>query len=87
MVEGSTIQLRALRFIEENELDFVNARDFFNTSHGSPYDRGTADSYYGRPFNPHKYPKGTYVGDGVTDLTDGELMAYAVGYELGSRLP
>ena len=82
MVKGSTIQLRAQRFIADNKLDITNARDFFDGSHGSPYDRGSADYYYWRPFDPHKYPNGTYVGDPVTDLTEEELMAYSVGYEL-----
>jgi len=82
MLEGSTIQLRAKRFIEENNLDISSARGFFENYHGSPYDRGSADYYYWRPFDPHKYPNGTYNGDPVTDLTEEELMAYAVGYEL-----
>ena len=25
----------------------------YDTSHGSPYDRGRADAYYGRQLNPH----------------------------------
>ena len=29
------------------------------TVHGSPKDRGSADRYYGRPFEPHWYPQGT----------------------------
>ena len=82
MIQESTTQLRAKRFIEENKLDIMNARSFFENYHGSPYDRGSADYYYWRPFDPHKYPNGTYVGEAVTDLTDEELMAYAVGYEL-----
>ena len=31
----------------------------YNAQHGSPFDRGSADSYYGRAQNPHKYPNGT----------------------------
>ena len=27
-------------------------RERFNTSHGKPFDRGSADSWYSRPFNP-----------------------------------
>lgn len=49
--------------------------------HGSPYDRGTADSYYGRGRNPHYYPEGTYNGQEVTDLTPEELEAYNAGYD------
>lgn len=26
-----------------------------NRKHGSPYDRGSADAYYGRGTRPHKY--------------------------------
>ncbi len=51
-----------------------------NKSHGSPYDRGSADAYYGRPMDPHKYPNGTYHGDRVTDLTDKEVAQYNRGY-------
>ena len=28
----------------------------FDRKHGSLYDRGAADSYYGRPRDPHRYP-------------------------------
>ena len=44
--------------------------------HGSPYDRGTADSYYRRPPCPHRK-------DGwarVTDLTPAEVTEYNTGY-------
>ena len=50
--------------------------------HGGPYDRGTADSYYGRDYNPHYY-----VGDtgsspriGLKDMTPDEIVAYTAGY-------
>ena len=49
--------------------------------HGGPYDRGSADSYYGRGRHPHKYPNGTYNGPEVTDLTPEELEAYHAGYD------
>ena len=29
---------------------------------GSPRDRGSADRYYGRPYDPHYYPYGTGKG-------------------------
>lgn len=51
-----------------------------DTSHGSPYDRGSADSYYGRKRNPHKWPEGTGNGKKVI-LTDTEEIAiYLLGY-------
>lgn len=49
--------------------------------HGSPYDRGQADSYYGRAKDPHYYPEGSYQGERITDLTDDELEAYHAGYD------
>ena len=54
-----------------------------NKSHGSPYDRGGADSYYGRPMKPHWWPAGTYKGWAVIaeDMTDVEIEEYYQGYE------
>lgn len=73
---------KAQEFIAENNVHCGNFRDFFEKYHGSPADRGSADYYYWRNFNPHKYPNGTYNGPEVTDLTEEELLAYAVGYEV-----
>ena len=51
--------------------------------HGSPQDRGSADAYYHRPYDPHYY-----VGDSITservekdNMTVGEIEAYKYGYE------
>ena len=33
--------------------------------HGSPFDRGSADSWYSRERKPHFYPNGTYNGNPV----------------------
>ena len=50
--------------------------------HGGPYDRGSADSYYRRGYNPHYY-----VGDtgssprvGLKDMTPDEIVAYTAGF-------
>ena len=50
-------------------------------THGSPWDRGSADSYYRRAKNPHWYPEGTYHGTKVTDLTEEEVKEYMLGYD------
>ena len=47
------------------------------------YDRGSADCHYGRERYPHWFPKGTYKGDAVTDLTPEEVAEYNAGYESG----
>jgi hypothetical protein len=52
-----------------------------NKAHGSPFDRGSADSYYHRPPNPHYYPQGTGHGERITDLTDAEVKEYLDGYD------
>ena len=47
----------------------------YDTSHGSPYDRGRADAYYGRQLNPHLWLDG--MGrQVVTDLTKEQREAY-----------
>lgn len=53
----------------------------YDDRHGGPYDRGAADSYYGREFNPHYFVGSTYQSPEITDLTPEELEAYTAGYE------
>ena len=48
--------------------------------HGSPFDRGSADCYYRRQFNPHYWPEGTGNGEKITDLTRRELTNYREGW-------
>tara|TARA_R110000787_G_scaffold36957_1_gene94209 strand:+ start:2036 stop:2260 length:225 start_codon:yes stop_codon:yes gene_type:complete len=49
---------------------------------GSPWDRGNSDAYYGRPFDPHYWPDGTYKGTMIplSNMTPFEITAYSVGY-------
>ena len=49
--------------------------------HGGPYDRGSADSYYGRPKEPHYYEWATYDSKKITDLNTKELSEYNQGYD------
>jgi hypothetical protein len=49
-------------------------------AHGSPQDRGSADAYYGRRYNPHYYDD--TVGLIVRELmTPSEIEAYEYGYD------
>jgi hypothetical protein len=59
----------------------------YDASHGSPFDRGSADSYYGRPQSPHKYPNGTGNAPRVEaqDMTLAEMRAYYRGYEYNEQ--
>jgi len=49
--------------------------------HGSPYDRGSADSYYRRPPRPHYFVAGSYTSQEVTELTIEEAQEYYRGFE------
>ena len=53
--------------------------------HGSPYDRGLADRYYGRPEGPHHYPNGTYNTPRIEaeEMTEAERAEYYAGYADG----
>ena len=64
-----------------NKIDFAGQE--INKAHGSPYDRGAADSWYGRPKFPHWYPEGTYNGDviEVNKMSAFEVYQYNKGFD------
>ena len=53
-----------------------------NRKHGSPFDRGGADFYYHRSFDPHYWPKGTGHGTRVEqkDMSLTEQAEYLLGW-------
>ena len=59
----------------------------FDRSHGSPFDRGSADSWYSRPQEPHWYPEGSYNGNRIEskDMSMAELRAYFMGYDYNEQ--
>jgi hypothetical protein len=59
----------------------------YDQRHGGPYDRGSADSYYGRLFDPHYYVEGTGTSPRVElgDMTAEEITAYTAGYNYNER--
>jgi hypothetical protein len=60
----------------------------YEQSHGSPFDRGSADSYYHRGPVPHWYPKGTGHDPRVEarDMSPEEIDAYFAGYNQNEQL-
>ena len=50
--------------------------------HGSPYDRGRADSYYQRQFRPHYFVGDTYNSDEIqqSEMTFEEIEEYIRGW-------
>jgi hypothetical protein len=59
----------------------------YDTRHGGAWDRGSADSYYGRSFDPHYYTAGTAVSARVEmkDMTAAEITAYSAGYSWNEK--
>ena len=55
--------------------------------HGSPWDRGSADSYYMRSKNPHWFPNGTYNDPWIKKemMTPEQVQDYNQGYEDNER--
>ena len=55
----------------------------YDTRHGGPYDRGSADRYYGRPYTPHYYVGGTGLSERIEkeDMTDEQIAAYTAGWD------
>ena len=53
----------------------------YEVEHGSPFDRGSADSYYGRARRPHKGGAGGTSGSVKIQLTAKEIADYMAGYD------
>jgi len=53
----------------------------YDERHGGPYDRGSADAYYRRDFNPHYFEGNTGSGPRIP-IEEGtpEYAAYREGY-------
>ena len=51
--------------------------------HGGPFDRGTADSYYGRGYNPHYFVGDSYNSPRIemAQMSADEIIAYTVGFK------
>ena len=58
---------------------------FVRGTHGCLFDRGSADSYYGRPRQPHYGGVGGDSGPRVDRLTAEEVAEYQAGYDYNER--
>jgi hypothetical protein len=60
----------------------------YNERHGGPFDRGGADSYYGRRSDPHYYLGGTGTSQriGRDGMTMEEIEAYHAGYDYNEEM-
>lgn len=60
----------------------IAEQTMYDTRHGGPYDRGSADSYYGRGYNPHYFVGDSYNSTRLelVDMSAAEITAYTAGY-------
>lgn len=58
----------------------------YDKRHGGAWDRGSADSYYRRPYMPHKYVAGTGTSERVESLSADDLAAYKAGWNYNEEL-
>ena len=65
----------------------LESKDKYDTRHGGPFDRGSADSYYGRGRNPHFYVEGTSTSPRIeqSQMTNEEIQAYLAGYQYNEQ--
>lgn len=76
----------SLELLSKEELMRVLRGPQFNRKqHGGLFDRGSADSYYGRPRDPHYWPEGTGHGVKVTELNEAEVAEYMAGYDYNEQ--
>jgi hypothetical protein len=61
---------------------------YYDQRHGGPYDRGSADSYYERGYNPHYFVGDSYNSPRITleQMTPAEITAYTAGYRYNEEL-
>lgn len=83
MIEAWTIVNTTLNPIE------FNGR-LYDQRHGGPFDRGAADSYYGRPRYPHYYTGPSRLSQEVlveegTEAYDEYMAGYAWNEQFGEK--
>ena len=65
---------------KERVVQVLKGWQFDRKQHGCLFDRGSADSYYGRPRNPHYGGVGGDSGPRVENLSEEERAEYLAGY-------
>ena len=59
----------------------------YDSRHGGPFDRGSADSWYSRPRDPHFFLGDSYNSRevGVRHMTQEQVEEYLAGYDYNER--
>ena len=71
--------------MSQRVLNLLRGWQFDRKQHGCLYDRGSADSYYGRGRLPHYGGVGGDSGRRVESLTAEEVAEYHAGYDYNER--
>lgn len=71
--------------IDMNYKEAQLATSHYDKSHGSFFDRGSADSYYHRSPDPHRGGVGGMSGPRFDAITVEELQAYQAGYDYNEQ--
>ncbi len=66
---------------QEKVVRALKGWQFVRENHGSLYDRGASDSYYGREPNPHYGGVGGDSGQRINVLYPEAIREYMAGYE------
>ena len=61
----------------------LETRKSYDQRHGGAFDRGSADSWYHRPRQPHFYTADTGTSERIDEsqMTPTEVQAYLAGYQ------
>jgi len=70
---------------QEQVVRALKGWQFVRTNHGSLYDRGSADSYYGRARDPHYGGVGGESGERVSVNDNASVAEYMQGYNDNER--
>lgn len=74
--------------IMEREMNYKEAREaskVYDQRHGSFWDRGSADSYYGRTRIPHRGGVGGDSGPRIEAIKPEDISAYHAGYDYNEQ--
>jgi len=70
---------------KQKVINALKGFQFVRTNHGSLYDRGSADSYYGRTRDPHYGGVGGDSGPRVAVNDDASVAEYMAGYNYNEQ--
>jgi hypothetical protein len=68
-------------------MNYSEIRSMYNTRHGGPFDRGSADNHYQRGWEPHYYVGDTSASERIelAQMTAQEIVEYTAGYNYNEQ--